>query len=122
MHSDRLHIRRGRHLQVPPFDEVLPWRDFSITLNDTRQVKTLDVVLAAISDTRLQQMRGAMAAVWPAMLWAVGHQAPKGSHTVQNMQRELGETYLGEAAHHDAFETFLLVLSRRLGLDRPRRR
>ena len=57
-----------------PFDEVVNWRGFSLTLpGGARDVHQLAAVLRNVSDDRLQSMRVAMGSAWQRVLWTSVH-------------------------------------------------
>ena len=88
--------------EARPFDEILPWGDFSISLSPGNDVKQLHLLLRNISDAHLRTMRRAMAQHWPRMLWSsVMAAAGRG-------------TYLGESVRQDAFQTLMDLLERRM--------
>ena len=91
------------------FEEVLPWHRFSLRLNFS-DIPDIPEILARIPAAHVGRLRRGLGCVWPRMLW-LGRHAPG----LYDRQVEQDPT-LRAAADHDAFETVMMTLRRRLKL------
>lgn len=99
-----------------PFDELLQWRAFSLTLpRGARQVVALPKFLSEVSDRQLWAMRRAMTHAWPRMLWSSVVQLVPGERERHGLKPEDEDTsYVGEPTHRDAFSALMAVLRLRM--------
>ena len=102
--------------EVPPFDELLQWSSFSLSLPEgAPQVGELHTVLARISTDKLRAMRVAMAVAWPRMLWtSVVARVPGEAERRGLSSASHDLSYLGESMRHDAFGALIAVLRKRM--------
>ena len=102
--------------EVPPFDELLQWSSFSISLPDgARQVSELHALLAQVSAGKMQAMRAAMAVAWPRMLWTSVVALVPGELDRRGLTKsDRDVSYLGESPRRDAFGALIAVLRRRI--------
>lgn len=87
-----------------PFEDVLPYEDFSIRLNN-EDIPFLPSILRAISPERIEALQQNLAKYWPSMIWPPEDQGRAFDYTVLSLRRRylnLKNKYYG---HHqsDAF-------------------
>ena len=119
--------------EARPFEEILPWDRFSLTLsNGARDVALLHLVLRNISDSQLHAMRTAMSVAWQRVLWtsvhvergrARTHARLDASKDLQrsNIAQASSFSYLGEPPYQDAFSALMKVFRHRLQMAAPGR-
>ena len=86
------------------FEEVLPWRRFSVRLNFS-DIPILPQLLARISPAHVARLRRGLGCIWPRMLWLAEGLYPKQIESDPSM---------AAARPYDAFETTMRTLRRRL--------
>ena len=98
--------------EVRPYEELLPWDDFSLRCTD---VRTLPACLERVSAVKLLTLRRAMGGAWPKLLWTSLHVGDTAAR-LKTVTQRAGVSYLGEPPEGDAFSALIEVLGRRLGL------